>query len=71
MAEKRSGSVNFNKPNKWRICHLLMALPGHKYGAENGKKNETDTLGDVQSQSGTGNDGWGQDTSTRKSGTDA
>ena len=39
-----------------------MALEGHNYGAEDDKKNEAETLGGVQSQSGVGRDGRRQDT---------
>ena len=41
----------FEQAYKWGICYLLIDSTGHKSGAENDKKNESNTLSGVQGQS--------------------
>lgn len=59
--EVRSGPRNLNKPISGKICYLFMVPAGLRYGVENDKKDETDALSGVQSQSGAGSDGRRQD----------
>ena len=54
-------SWKFEQAAKWKICYLLKAPVGLNHGAEDGKKNETETLSGVQSQGGAGSDGGRQD----------
>lgn len=46
---------------KWKICYQVAPDDGPKQGADNGKRNKTETLGDLQSKSGVSGIGRGKD----------
>ena len=46
---------------KWKICYQVAPDDGPKQGAGNGKRNKTETLGDLQSKSGVSGIGRGKD----------
>ena len=48
---------------KWKICYQVAPDDGPKQGADNGKRNKTETLGDLQSKSGVSGIGRGKDAS--------